>query len=62
MAAIPISNLIDMLRIEEEAYSENRWHDLCVSVRDRTLTRAAHHSFTRSLRELRWHMNRIPRL
>lgn len=55
---IPIHNKEDMERLNEEymAHEENRYFDLRLSVRNRTMTRKSYFDFQRGLRKFLWHM------
>ena len=51
---IPIYNSLEdkwMYRVESEAYDDNRWYDIVVSIRDRTMTRDIHKQLRSSLRQ-----------
>lgn len=56
MPRIPIHNKEDLrlLRDECEAYDEDRWRDMVLSIRDRTMTKGVHKQLRHSLRKLFW--------
>ncbi len=60
MATIPINNIPESkkrFRDECDAYDEDRWYNMVVSVRNRVMTRTVYKQLTQSLREISYHLS-----
>ncbi len=48
-----------MFRDECNAYDENRWYDMVISIRDRVMDKKTHKQLRHSLRECRYNLNKL---
>lgn len=48
-----------LFKDECNAYDENRWYDMIISIRDRVMTRKVHKQLCHSLRECRYNLSKL---